>query len=319
MPGRYARISSCAASILSIGLVAIGLGGCALGTAPEVSQDVSVAPIGFGQSEAATPTGVKRAQLEAVIMRFADRYAGRMATEMFRIRQQDTSRDLQWFTTGWNKNSRTAVVGIAVGPNAVENLLDMLVLTALTRHSVETYWAPEFLGDELGQGLVEASRTLEQDIWRGAEIVLSPDQQADLRALLAEWIERHPDEHNFWEMRFSGFSGQRAVELEQVKGTGGLLGEVAQTRRTAEQIQQFGERVLYYMQRAPTITRLEAQFAVYDLVRLPEFAGLFESSSRMTLAADRFAAVAESLPQQQFTVINQLMDRVGEQRVAAIN
>jgi hypothetical protein len=194
----------------------------------------------------------------------------------------------------------------------------MLVLTALTRHSVETYWTPVFLGDELGQGLAEASRVLEEDIWRGADIVFTPDQKAELRALIAEWIEKNPDEINFWEVRFSGFSGQRAAELEQAQQSGGLLGEVAQTRQTAEQMQQFGERVLYYMQRAPTITRLEAQFAVYDLLRQPEFAGLFESSSRLTLAADRFAAVAESLPEQQFAAISQLMDRVDEQRVAAL-
>lgn len=318
MSGRYERKGPTAASILSIGLVAIGLGGCALGATPKVSQDVSVAPLPSGRDEAATPTGVKRAQLEAEIMRFADRYAGRMATEMFRIAQQETARDLRWFTAGWNRSSRAAVVDIAVGPNAVENLLDMLVLTALTRHSVETYWAPEFLGEELGQGLVEASRTLEQDAWTRAEKVLTPDQQAELRALIAEWTEQHPDVLDFWEIRFGGFSGQRAAELAQVARSGGLLGEVAQTRQTAEQIQQFGERVLYYMQRAPAITRLEAQFAVYDLVRQPEFADLFESSSRLTVAADRFAAVAESLPEQQFAAINQLMGQVEEQRVAAI-
>jgi hypothetical protein len=119
-------------------------------------------------------------------------------------------------------------------------------------------------------------------------------------------------------VRFSGFSGQRAAELEMVEQTGGLLGEVAQTRQTAEQMQQFGERVLFYMQRAPTITRLEAQSAVYQLISQPEFAGLFESTSRLTLAADRFAEVAETLPEQQFAAINQFMDRVDEQRVAAL-
>ena len=305
-------------SVVWVGLVAAGLGGCAFGPAPEVSQDVSVAPLRFSEGEAGTPTGVKRAQLEAEVMRFADRYAGRMATEMFRLQEQETSRDLRWFTAAWMTRSRTAVVDIAVGPNAVENYLNMLVLTALTRHSVERYWAPEFLGEELGQQLIEASKTLEEDAWSSAEKVLTPDQQADLRAMIAARIEQHPDDLDFWEARLGGFSGQRAAKLAPVVRTGGLLGEVAQTRQTAEQMQQFGERVLFYMQRAPTITRLEAQYAVYDLLRQPEFAGLFESTSRLTLAADRFAKVAETLPEQQFAAINQLMDRVDEQRVAAL-
>ena len=318
MSQQYRTKHWCIPSILCIGLVAIGLGGCDLGSAPQFSQDVTVAPLRYSDSEAATPTGIKRAQLEAEIMRFSDRYAGRMATEMFRIQKQDKKRDLRWFTTGWIKNSRIAVVDIAIGPNAVENLLDMLVLTALTRHSVEAYWAPTFLGEELGQGLVEASRTLEADIWEGAEIVLTPDQLEDMRALIAEWIEQNPDDINFWEARFGGFSGQRAAELEQVQQSGGLLGEVAQTRQTAEQMQQFGERVLYYMQRAPLITRQEAQLAVYDLISQPEFAGLFDSTLRLTQTADRFATVAETLPEQQFAVISQLMDRVDEQRAVAI-
>jgi len=319
MSRRYAQRRLSPASVVSFVLLAIGLGGCALGSAPPpVSENITVAPLRRGDGEVAVPANMKRAQLEAEIMRFADRYAGRMATEMFRIQQEDTKRDLRWFATGWIKNSRETVVDIAIGPNAVENLLDMLVLTALTRYSVETYWAPTFLGDKLGRGLVEAARTLEADAWRAADIVLTAEQKADLNTLIADWIKQHPDDHNFWEARFSGFSGQRAAELERVQQTGGLLGEVAQTRQTAEQIQQFGERVLYYMQRAPAITRLEAQFAVYDLMRQPEFTGLFESSSRLTLAADRFAEVAEALPQRQFAAINQLMDRIGEQRVAAI-
>ncbi len=305
-------------AVFWVGLATVGLGGCTFGTAPEVSQDVTVAPVRFGQSEAATPSGVKRAQLEAEIMRFADRYAGRMAAEMFRINEQDTSADLRPLTMGWIVKSRTAAVIIAVGPNAVENMLDMVVLTSLTRHSVETYWVPDFFGEELGRGLVEASRTLDEDIWAIAGEVLTPEQQADLRLLIAEWIEKNPDDLNFWEVRFDGFSGQRAAELEKVEQSGGLLGEVAQTRQTAEQIQLFGERVLYYMQRAPTITRQEAQFAVYQMFAQPEFAGLFESTSRLTLTADRFAAVAEALPQQQFAAIQQLMDNIAEQRAAAI-
>ncbi len=318
MTGRYAPGFRCAVSMLPVGLLALGLAGCALGTAPQVSQDVSVAPVRYGQDDAATPTGVKRAQLEAEIMRFADRYAGRMATEMFRINDLDTSGDLRLLTLGWIVKSRTAVVTIAVGPNAVENMLDMVVLASLTRHSVETYWVPRFLGEELGSGLIEASRTLNEDIWAIAGEVLTPAQQQDLRLLIAEWLEKHPDDLNFWEVRFDGFSGQRAAELEKVEQSGGLLGEVAQTRQTAEQIQQFGERVLYYMQRAPTITRQEAQFAVYSLVRQPEFAGLFDSTARLTQTAERFATVAETLPQQQFAVISQLMDRIDEQRAAAI-
>ena len=123
-------------------------------------QDVSVAPLRFSEGEAAAPTGVKRAQLEAEVMRFADRYAGWMATEMFRLLEQETSRDLRWFAAAWMTRSRTAVADIAVGPNAVENYLNMLVLTALTRYSVESYGRPNFLARNWARDLLRHRRLL---------------------------------------------------------------------------------------------------------------------------------------------------------------
>ena len=56
--------------------------------------------------------------------------------------------------------SQETVVDIAIGPNAVENLLDMLVLATLTRQEVESYWVPEYFGEEHGEGLLRAFRDL---------------------------------------------------------------------------------------------------------------------------------------------------------------
>ena len=53
MSGQRAQRGPCVASILSIGVVAIGLGGCTFGTAPEFSDDVTVAPLRYRDSEAA--------------------------------------------------------------------------------------------------------------------------------------------------------------------------------------------------------------------------------------------------------------------------
>ena len=296
-----------------LGISLTSLWGCATGPAPRASQEVTVAPIG-APGPAASPPGIKRQQLAAEIMRFADRYAGRMATESHRIRQSATTPEHRWASVGLDMASRAAVVDIAVGPNAVENLLDMLVLTSLTSRAFEEYWAPKFLGPELGEGLIRAAKTLEEDIWHTADQVLTEDQERDLKTLIQEWHKQHPGQHDFWDVRFAGFSGQRATELEHITQTGGLLGEVQQARATAEQMQEFGERVLYYLQRAPTITRLQAQFAVYDLMRQPEFAEIFDDARRFTETTQRFAQIAESLPNQRLEAINQFMEQLEKQR-----
>jgi hypothetical protein len=286
--------------------------GCATARVDEEKDKVIVAPIGTDQAEASTT--IKRQELQQEIMRFADRYAARMQLEADRIRETAGTAEGRWFALGWAMASQQAVVDIAIGSNAVENLLDMMVLASLTRQEVESYWAPEYFGEEQGEGLLRASRDLEEDIWTISERVLTPEQQDDLRAMIREWNEQRPDQHYFWFVRFSGFSGQRAAQLEGITETGGLLGEVSETRKAVDEVRDFGERTLYYLQRAPAMTTMEAQFAVYDILRQPEIKGLLDDSTRFTQSVERFADLAEGLPQERLAAIDQLMEQLEQQR-----
>lgn len=294
------------------------LTGCAdLGTSTQPkSQDVTVGKIGADRE--AKPA-IKRQQLENEIMRFGDRYAARMALEADRIKAKAPTNEIQRIAVGWKLACQTAVVEIAVGPNAVENMLDMLVLVSLTREEVETYWVPEVLGPELGQGLLKAARQLEEELWEGSSRVLTPEQQDDLRALISEWNKKHPDQHYFWGIRFSGFTDQRAKDLEQVEQTGGLLGEIAQTREAAAEMKEFAERVMYYMQRAPNLTRLQAEFGAREILNTPEATQVLENTERLTRSTERYAAVLEKLPADTQAVITHMFDELSQEREEAIN
>lgn len=279
------------------------------------SQDVTVAKIGAG------PEGkpaIKRQQLAVEVMRYGDRYFARMSLEADRIRDKATTPELRRFATGWKLACQTTVVEIAVGPNAVENLLDMMVLASLTREEFETYWVPEYLGEDLGQGLLKASRMLEEEIWEDSKRVLTPEQQNDLRALIHEWNQQHPDQHYFWGIRFAGFTDQRAIELQQVEETGGLLGEIAQTRETAVEMREFGERVMYYMQRAPNLTRLQAEFGLREMLNTPEAVQLLDNTERLTRSTERYAVMLEKLPAEREAAIIQMFDKLSREREAAI-
>jgi hypothetical protein len=293
------------------------LAGCAgLGTPTQPkSQDVAVTKIG---AETATKPAMQRQQLEVEVMRFGDRYSARMSLEADRIKAKAATPELRWFAAGWKLACQTAVVEIAVGPNSVENLLDMLVLVSLTREEVETYWMPEVLGPELGQGLLKAARMLEEELWEGSSRVLTPEQQADLRALIHEWNERNPDQHYFWSIRFSGFSDQRAQELQTVQQTGGLLGEISQTREAAAEMQEFAERVMYYMQRAPNLTRLQAEFGMVEALNMPEVTQVLNDTNRITRSTERYAAVLEKLPADTEAAITHMFDELSQEREAAI-
>jgi len=279
------------------------------------SQEVTVAPIG---TDASTRPVMQRQQLQAKILRYGDRYTARMTLEADRILDKATTPELRSFATGWKLMCTTAVVDIAVGPDAVENLLDMIVLASLTREEVETYWVPEFLGAELGQGLLKAAIMLEEEAWEGSKRVLTPEQQNDLRALIHEWNQQNPDQHYFWGVRFGGFTDQRAVELQRVEQTGGLLGEISQTRETAVEIQKFGERVMYYMQRAPGLTRLQAEFGVRELFMSPEVVQILDNTERLTRSTERYAAMIEKLPAERDAAIVQMFKELNREREKAI-
>ena len=291
--------------------------GCAdLGTPTQAkSRDITVAQIG---DKGETRPPMKRQELEARIMRFGDRYAARMTLEADRIMVKATTPEIRSFATGWKLACQSAVVDIAIGPNAVENMLDMIVLTSLTRQEVETYWVPEFLGEELGQGLLKAARQLEEDAWEGSKKVLTPEQQNDLRAVIHQWNEQHPDQHYFWGVRLAEFADQRAVELQRVEQTGGLLGEVSKTRETAVEIREFGERLMYYMQRAPNLTRLQAEFGMREMFQSPEVAQTLDNTSRITRSTERYADVLEKLPADMQAVITHMFDELEQEREAAI-
>ena len=292
------------------------LAGCAdLGTPTQPkSQDVAVGKIGAkGEARPA----IKRQQLEAEIMRYGDRYSARMSLEADRIKAK-AGPELRWFATGWKLACQTAVVEIAVGPNAVENLLDMIVLASLTRQEVETYWVPEVLGPELGQGLLNAARQLDEEIWDASSQVLTPEQQKDLRDLLYEWNEKNPNQHYFWSIRLGGFTDQRAVDLQEVEQTGGLLGEVARTREAAAEMKEFGERVMYYMQRAPNLTRLQAEFGAIEVLTIPEVAQVLDDTNRITRSTERYADVLEKLPADLEATITHMFDELEQEREAAI-
>lgn len=295
-------------SALSIALGCLCLPGCVATLAPAKSQVVDVAPI--AEAPATAAAGLTRTELQDDVMRFADRFSARMVPVADRLLARAQTVEERWLAMNWKMLSREAVLAIAVGPNAVTNLLDMVVLVSLARLQLESYWVPRVIGVDEGEGIVEAVRSLETDIWSLADKVLKPGEQQALMVLIRDWHETYSNTYYFWDVRFGAFSGQRAAELERVAASGGLLGQVQQTRETIGEVRDLGERVLYYMQNAPVVLRLQAQVGAYEMLRLPEMQQLLSDAEQFNASVERLAVVAESLPK----TIDQFMERVSEQR-----
>jgi hypothetical protein len=300
-------------------LVAL-LAGCVASAPPRSTSQVVVAPVGASGSTSAS--GMTRAELEAHVRRYADRYITRVAIASNAVIAGTSTVEQSRFMEDWKNISYTAIVEVAIGPDAMTNLLDMMTLAMLSRLVVEEYWSPDVItpavGDEIAAGFLQAYVDLEEDIWTVADDVLTAEQQNALRVLIREWREENPEQTYPWYVRLSNFSGQRAASLEAVKQSGGMLQEVARAREAAEEIQAFGERVLFYLQRAPMLTSGQFESSAADILGGPEISLLVEDVDRFVVAVERLVAVIEELPGGRLHAVDQFMDRLAEERVATL-
>ena len=206
----------------------VSLSACA---ASGQTDELVIAPLGTAGNT--STAGITREELEDHVRRFADRYITRVALTVNAVTGTAAGKEHQKLMQQWKTVSYASAVDIAIGPNAVANLLDMMTLTRLTRLVVESYWVPEVLGQELGAGFLQTFIDLEEDIWTVADDVLTQEQQQELRFLVDEWHAENPDQVYPWYVRLSNFSGQRAASLAAVQQKGGMLKEVARATEAA--------------------------------------------------------------------------------------
>lgn len=290
------------------------LTGCA-STAPP-TQQVVVANLDNGGSSSTSTSAMTREELEAHVRRFADRYITRIAIATRELSESTDDIEVKRFLDDWRNVSYAAIVEVAIGADAVTSLMDMMVLTTLSRMVIDDYWGPTIKDEERRARFSQAYYDLEADIWGVADDVLTQSHQAELAALVEEWHAENPEIVFPWYVRLSNFSGQRAASLEAAKQSGGMLAEVARAREAAEELQAFGERILFYLQRAPMITSGQFEASVNDVLGGPEINTLLQDINRFVMAVDRLVGVVEVLPGSQLAAVDQLMDHVSRERAA---
>jgi len=301
-------------TLVSLAAVMVGVPGFT--AAQDRTENVVVAPV----SESSQPGKVAtRQQLDDQVRRFADRYVNRMSIAADRMRQYPLTPTQFELIQNWETMSSIVAVDIAIGSNAVTNLFDMMVLTTLGRMVIEQYWVPERFGEEYGRPLLDASRALEEDIWDVANAVLTSELQEEMRTMIRNYHDQYPDQVNPWWIRLNQFSGQRAARLNAIKRSGGMLKEVRRARETAEEMQEFAERTLFYLQRAPGIAFNTMETSTLQMLGGPQVAQMLEDSHRFIEAVEQLVQVFEVLPDERLGAIDQILEGLEQQRKALFN
>jgi hypothetical protein len=301
--------------ILPVLLIAASIAACA-SSEPTQTQSVVIASLGSGDTSSAS--GMTREELEDHVRRFADRYITRVAMATNALSNNTEDQKHKELMQRWKSTSYASVVDIAIGPNAVTNLLDMMTLTMLSRIMIESHWVPNVFGPELGAPFLQSFVDLEDDIWVVADDVLTGRQQDELKSLVNDWYTQNSDQIYPWYVRLSDFSGQRSASLAAVQQTGGMLKEVARAREAAEEIQAFGERVLFYLQRAPLITSMEFQSGANSILGGPHVSRAIDDMDRFVAAVEQLVESVEELPGSRLAAVDQIMDRIRQERVALV-
>ena len=258
-------------------------------------------------------------QLQAKCMRFADQYVGFVVEEAARFEQGAANPELRVLVANWKLSQANSAYSIAAGESAVVSALDLVTLAVLSRMVVEDTVVPRFPDD--AAPLLAVHRQLEERAWKLTDEFLTPSQADDMREVLARWRAQNPQVTSVAFVHFVDFAkavGRPApgetshsgnlfalVGLDPLAGLDPAIQQIEQTRLLAE-------RAIYYLQRVPYVVNLQIERVTTDLLSEPEVRGALADADRISRSTERFASVAEALPdtfaRERAALINQLSD-----------
>lgn len=201
-------------------------------------------------------------ELQQEMQRFATQFTDRImqATEAL----EASSRRKEVRDEALRKNLRyvAAALEIATGPIAAVNLVDMIVFVRLSRAVLERHWIPELYGDD-GAELAHVFARSDEELAGVAERALDFAQRRQLASLIDTWLAENPDQFRVEGIRFSDFSASAGDRAIQVKG---LLSSMKTATHAANQAFLLSERVLFLVNRMPSLWRLQARIGAREML-----------------------------------------------------
>jgi hypothetical protein len=273
-----------------LALLALLLPGCAVwpgGATP--MPEVEVTSI---RKDAAPASGkITRQELRFRLERVADSFYEEIAEPLDEIINGEANLERRRIALEAKYIFGSNAILIASGPYPAVSMLDMVVFLTLSRMMVEDV-AVQALGPA-GRAVIDVARKYEQQGWNAMSTILDAEQQQQLRELIDDWRAAHPNETRVEGVRFNEFAGE--LDERNQQRASGLLSDVRNATRTADQALELGERLTYFFQRAPLLWRMHAHIAFLQIVSHPEAQGVLADARGISESADRLSRSAELL------------------------
>jgi len=265
---------------------------------------------------------LKVAETRSEVMRLSDSYSTKVLQATAGI-AADTP-EARLAVLDYEIDQVTAAYQIATAPNPLANAIDLAVLTTLSGAVVKDYWIPEVWG-ESGRPLLRAYETLEPQVWFVVSGFVDPDQEKQLRDIIAQYRESNPHLKQAAFIRMADIAQARAKDKGGLGTPSELLGSIGlnifggldPAVQQVEQARVLAERALFYAQRSPRLLDMQAQLLTLQLSSQPASEKLLEDTTRISKSAERVAVTASQLPEvidrQREAAIDQVMTALAEQ------
>ena len=242
------------------------------------------------------PANIVKAGVRADVMNFADRLMSAFSQITINLAKKAQSSDARLEVATVRVTTIAAAIDIAAQPNAGYALLDMLVFVTLNRIVWEEYRNPRQFNSQ-ADVIVETFKKLERDIWSIAARVLTLEQQREMRELIQEWHEKHPNAYRVNFIRLSSFGplGRKPALNKETKA-GGLLGSVSQAVDAAEDIRETVERAMFKITRMQLVAGIQVDWAYQELAHKPEIQQALSEATKFNDSIQKLAKLLDSLP-----------------------
>jgi len=267
------------------------------------------------------PTQVNLKAIQEGVMSFGDSWLTQVSQGYLEFESRADTPELRLSAKKMRFGAMTSAVEIATIAHPGRALLDMLVMASLNkatwdRHWLSTYGAP-------AQLLSDNYALLEKEIWQFAAQFAAPEQLAELRRLVDQWLTDHPDAVTASFVRFTDFGSLRnSPALIAATKPGGWLSTARDVAAAAESMQELSERALFLALRMQELMASRFELSVAETLSTPEILQLFDDISGFRQVAEDYAVLMERLPAEVTEEVDALVTssllKIGAEREAMI-
>lgn len=221
----------------------------------------------------------------------------------------------------------SGALSIASSPNPMVAVGDMITMITLQRLALQEPWANELFGPGVAGQLADTYYDQEQKIWALGDKIFTKRQGEQLRDVIAQWRQEHPDQRYVSGIRLEAYARARQQSVASSESSGSLfsllmldpLAGLDPATREVQQSRMLGERIFYYASRMPQLMKWQAQSLSESVLNDPSVRSAVASAAKMSDAADRISRVAEQFPRERKETLDQFFGGVTAQREALMS